>query len=94
MSELLFVAKTFIFTLVFVLLMQYQLGGSTLENRFENWVQKSTVTSQFQKAAAGATLWCKNNFNWAEAKVKGLWRESISQRPSASEIHSEERASR
>lgn len=94
MSEFFFVAKTFLFTMFFVLLMQYQLGGSTLESRFENWVQTSAVTSQFQKVATGATMWCKNNLSWAQAKVKGLWKDTVSQGSHDSEIQSDQRASR
>lgn len=94
MSELLFVVKTFIFTLVFVLLMQFKLGGSTLENRFEHWVQNSTVTMHLQQVAAGATLWCRDNFNWAESKVIGLWKSVVAENSAATEIQSDQKASR
>lgn len=94
MSEFFSVLKTFLFTLIFVLLMQMQLGGVTLENRFEDWIQNSAATSQFQKAAAGAGLWCQNNYRWMENKIKGLWRENISQRPLSQDVQSEQKASR
>lgn len=56
MSELLFVIKTFLFTVVLVMMMQIKIGDNTLEQQSHSLIQKSAITSWLQEAAAGGVV--------------------------------------
>jgi hypothetical protein len=56
MSELFFVVKTFIFSVIVVFLMQIKIGQSTIEQRSMKWIQQSDVVESLQAVAEGAVL--------------------------------------
>lgn len=56
MSELFFVIKTFLFTIVIVLMMQIKIGDSTIEQSSHSFIQKSAITGWLQEAAAGGIV--------------------------------------
>ncbi len=52
--DFLFFVKTFILTVAIVLMMQIQVGTSTLESHAMSWVQSSSVASPLNTVARGA----------------------------------------
>lgn len=64
-----FVVKSLVVTAVIVMLLQFEVGGHTLESRAEKWLVSSEVSSQLRQVAGGAIkisqdLW-KKGLLWA-----------------------------
>ncbi|MGE3758362.1 MAG: hypothetical protein AB7H97_11430 [Pseudobdellovibrionaceae bacterium] len=72
MSEVLFVIKCLVVTLVIAALMQIRVGDFTIEEHAEEVVRHSFVTEYVQGTAAGVIV--LGNSGWE--KVKTLFRES------------------
>jgi ABC-type sulfate transport system permease component len=60
MSELMFVLKSFIITVVLIVALQVKVGNSSLESYSQWWLQKSSVSIYIQSVAAGGALALKN----------------------------------
>lgn len=60
MSEAITVLKTFIFTLLLLMMLQVRVGGSTLEAKTVNFVTRSGFALYIQSAAAGGALAVRN----------------------------------
>jgi hypothetical protein len=53
-GDLFFVIKSFLFTIVVVVLLQIRIGSMTLENHALKWIHNSSVVENLQGVAAGA----------------------------------------
>lgn len=71
MSELMFVLKSFIITVVLVVAMQVKVGNSSLESYSQWWLQKSSVSIYIQSVAAGGALALKNLVTGVKSSVTG-----------------------
>lgn len=71
MSELIFVVKSLVLTVVLVVFMQVKVGNASLEAYSQNWLQKSTVSVYLQSVAAGGALALKNLFYSVKGGVTG-----------------------
>jgi hypothetical protein len=56
MSEIINTIKTFIATIIIIMLLQIKVGDRTIENISYNWIQKSSVTGWLQGVAAGGVI--------------------------------------
>jgi len=70
MSELMFVVKSFIITVVLVVAMQVKVGNSSLEAYSQSWLQKSSVSIYVQSVAAGGALALRNLFFTVKSSVE------------------------
>jgi ABC-type sulfate transport system permease component len=70
MSELMFVVKSFIITVVLVVAMQVKVGDSSLESFSQAWLKKSSVSVYVQSVAAGGVLALKNLFYSVKSGVE------------------------
>jgi hypothetical protein len=66
---MMFVIKAVVTTVLLVMVLQIEVGGTKLETRAENWVATSFVTRQLRQVAGGAIkaskdLW-KKSLRWA-----------------------------
>jgi len=77
MSEFIFVLKTFLMALLVVYVMQFKIGGISLESRFDHWVRRSEISSQSRQAAAGAALMIEKNVSIVKEKIQDLWRDNV-----------------
>ena len=68
MSELFFVLKSLIVTIVIVVLMQVKWSGATVEQQATAWLQKSSTASYLQGVAQGGVLAGQNFVHY----LKGL----------------------
>lgn len=71
MSELIFVLKSFIVTVVLIVAMQVKVGDSSLESYSQWWLQKSSVSIYIQSVAAGGALALKNFATGVKSTVTG-----------------------
>lgn len=62
MSELLFVIKSFVFTMAIIVLMQVKVGNASIERHSQWFLQKSEASLYVQSVAAGGALALKNLF--------------------------------
>jgi hypothetical protein len=76
MSEVFFVIKTFIVTLLVVFVLQFKVGGLSLENHLNYWLKQSTVAQYAQSAATGALLAIQNGLASAQKKAREMWSET------------------
>lgn len=60
MEELKFVVKSFVFTMLLVVLMQVKVGGYSIEAHSFHWLRKSTISQYIQSAAAGGAMALRN----------------------------------
>lgn len=63
MGEFMFVVKTFIFTLILVVIMQIKIGGFTIEEHSLDWLHESSVVRELQEVAQGAIRASKTGYN-------------------------------
>lgn len=71
MSELIFVLKSLIITVVLIVAMQVKIGNSSLESYSQWWIQKSSVSIYVQSVAAGGAMALKNLFSSVKSGVVG-----------------------
>lgn len=71
MSELIFVIKSFIITVLLVVAMQVRVGNASLEAYSQWWLQKSSVSIYVQTVAAGGALALKNLYYNIKGGVVG-----------------------
>jgi ABC-type sulfate transport system permease component len=71
MSELFFVLKSFLLTVILVVAMQVKVGNYSLEQYSQWWLQKSSVSTYVQSVAAGGALALKNLFFSVKSSVTG-----------------------
>ena len=71
MSELMFVLKSFIITVVLIVAMQVKVGNSSLESYSQWWLQKSSVSIYIQSVAAGGAFALKNLVTGVKGSVTG-----------------------
>lgn len=62
MGEFMFVVKTFIFTLILVVVMQIKVGGFTLEEHSLDWLHESSAVRELQEVAQGAIRASKSGY--------------------------------
>ena len=62
MGEFMFVVKTFIFTLILVVIMQIKIGGFTIEEHSLDWLHESSVVRELQEVAQGAIRASKSGY--------------------------------
>lgn len=62
MSEIMFVVKCLVLTVVLTVFMQMKVGNASLEAYSQHWLQKSPVSIYVQSVAAGGALALKNLF--------------------------------
>jgi len=74
MSELTFVIKSFVLTVLIVVLLQMKVGSATLESSSQRWLQKSSVSVYIQSVAAGGALALKNLYYSAKSGITGTAR--------------------
>jgi len=70
-SGIWFVLKTFVFTVLLLVLLQMKFGNKTLEERATLWVQQSNLVAPLDNFATQAARWIKSenkNFN-----LSNLW---------------------
>lgn len=60
MSELFFVIKSFIISIVLIMFLQVKLGNTTVENHTFSWIHGSAIGKHLAKVAEGGTLVIKN----------------------------------
>ena len=60
MGETITVIKTFLFTLLILMMMQVKIGGYTIEARLHHFVTRSAPAVYIQTAAAGGVLAIRN----------------------------------
>lgn len=60
MPELMFVLKSFIIAVIFLICLQIKIGNSTIEQKAEHWAQNSTVAEYVQNVSSGAVLVVRN----------------------------------
>ncbi len=71
MSEIYFVVKSLIITIVLILCLQVRVAGDTIENYANNWVHSSSAGEYLTRVAEGASLALKNGFKKANELVMG-----------------------
>lgn len=71
MAEFFFVVKTFLFTLAIVVLMQIQVGESTIEERSHAWIQESAIHRTLAKVAVGAATVMKDGAHYVQGWIAG-----------------------
>lgn len=81
MTDIIFVLKNFIMTLVLVYLMQFKVGGASLESRFDQWIKKSEISHHSRVAAAGAALFIEESASQVKMKAQSLWSSQTSSAP-------------
>ncbi|WP_413289588.1 hypothetical protein [Bdellovibrio sp. HCB337] len=62
MSEILFVVKCLVLTVLLTVFMQVKVGSASIEAYSQNWLQRSSVSIYIQSVAAGGALALKNLF--------------------------------
>jgi hypothetical protein len=60
MSELIFVIKSLVITVVLVILMQVKVGNASIEDYSQHWLTRSSVSIYIQSVAAGGALALRN----------------------------------
>ena len=75
MGDFLFVIRTFIVTVVVLLILQVKVGDFTLEQRSMNWVRSSVVVSHLQEVADGSIVFIERNFKKLKAYVSSRSKE-------------------
>jgi len=86
MSELVFVLRSFIVTVIIVVAMQVKVGNSSLESYSQWWLQKSSVSVYIQSVAAGGALALKNLYFNVKSGITGTV-DSYRQGSKAQEAH-------
>lgn len=71
MADLMFVVKTFLFTLALVVLMQIKVGDRTIEERSHQWIQHSAIHKTLGKVATGAVTAMKDGADYMRNWVAG-----------------------
>lgn len=71
MSELMFVVKSLVLTVLLTVFMQVKVGNSSLEAYSQNWLQRSQVSIYIQSVAAGGALALKNLFYSVKGGISG-----------------------
>lgn len=77
MTDFLFILKNFAMTLLLVYLMQFKVGGVSLEARFDQWLRRSEISQQSRIAAAGAALFIEESASQISNKARGLWQDKV-----------------
>jgi hypothetical protein len=70
MMDFLFFVKTFILTVVAVVVMQIQIGGKSVESHAMNWVQSSAIVAPLNGVAKGAAKMARDLTTTISAKIK------------------------
>ncbi len=71
MSELFFVFKTFIITLVLILVMQIKIGKTTLETQSLRWLRDSVAVDGLRGVAEGAVAVSTKAWGFLSASISG-----------------------
>lgn len=87
MDEIKIIFKNFVITAIIVLLLQVHVAGLTIENRVENFLQKSGVAVYVQGIAAGGALAISNFSASIKQGVMSSW-EGFRQGSEQQEQHS------
>ncbi|MEK6772666.1 MAG: hypothetical protein AABY64_01890 [Bdellovibrionota bacterium] len=77
MNGLMFVLKNFLMTLFLVYLMQFKVGGISLETRFDQWLRNSEISQQVRLTASGATLFIEESAWQIRNKAQSLWNTQV-----------------
>lgn len=80
MMDFLFVLKNFAMTLVLVYLLQFKIGGQSLESRFDHWLRRSELSHQSRMAAAGAALFIEESSSQLKNKAQNLWNAQVTEK--------------
>lgn len=75
MSELFFVIKTALFSVLVLLVLQMKLGGSTLEKHSEDWIYHSRAGSEMQSVARGAVKAGYEGWDWVKVQTSSVVRD-------------------
>lgn len=76
MGELIFVVRTFVLAVVVLALMQFKVGGETLEAKGIRWIETSSIGMKLQDVADGAVKLGKAT--WAQGMEQlGLRAEKV-----------------
>ena len=91
MSELFFVIKTALFSVLVLLVLQMKFEGSTLEKHSEDWIYHSRAGHEMQSVARGAVKAGYEGWDWVKVKtsstIRATKRESHSNaRPGTDEL--------
>jgi hypothetical protein len=69
MSEITFFLKTFVLTVAVVLVMQIQVGESSLESHTMSWVQTSAIVAPINAAAEGGAKVVRDFITYVHAQL-------------------------
>jgi hypothetical protein len=73
MKDILFVLKTFVATMILIVLMQIKVGSFTMEEQAALFIQDSWMTTQVQQVAAGLSKVLKDTTGGFGKKVSSLF---------------------
>ena len=82
MSELFFVIKTALFSVLVLLVLQMKFGGSTLEKRSEDWIYRSRAGSEMHSVARGAVKAGYEGWDWVKIQTASVAHDSKTERHS------------
>lgn len=71
-EEFLFITKTLLIGLGLIVLMQFRVGGTSLEAHAMGFVQSSTVVQPLHAVAHGGVKLAKDTYRLAEEKIRSL----------------------
>lgn len=80
MSQLMFVFKTFIFTFLLLVAMQYRWEGSTLESHAQRWLHTSNLGVYIQQTAEGGAQLARDGYNKLNLWVNSVGKNSNSRK--------------
>lgn len=69
MSEFFFVVKTVLFSVLLMMLLQMQVGSTTLEHHTENWIYRSRAGDEIQRVAHGAVRAGTSGWEWIQRQM-------------------------
>ena len=72
MSEMFFVIKVFLFTLVVMAMMQIKIGDQSVEERSQNWLHSSSLVHSLNSVSNGASKAMTDAYHYVEAKLSGV----------------------
>lgn len=74
MSDFFFFAKTFVLTVVVVVIMQIEIGQRSIESHALSWIHTSPVVAPLNGAAKGAAKLLRDTYESIQKKIKNPFR--------------------
>ncbi|MCK6598228.1 MAG: hypothetical protein L6Q37_07670 [Bdellovibrionaceae bacterium] len=75
-SDILFVIKTLVLSLLIVAVLQIKVKDVTVESRVTTWFYSSSVPKHIQAAASGGALAIENAFKYSKESLRNLFSSS------------------